>query len=127
MRRLIIEGTKKTPAIDFNQENLELKISGRSLLEDTKTFYQPIFDWIEGIYKQREIGWTLIVNLEYFNTASSKMILNLLILLGDIHSDGAHFIKVIWNYDPDDEDMQEAGLEYSDLVDIPFQIVPLKR
>ena len=34
-----------------------------------------------------------------------------------------HPVLVRWHYDDDDEDMQEAGEEYADMVDVPFEMV----
>jgi hypothetical protein len=33
-----------------------------------------------------------------------------------------HEVVVQWYYQEDDEDMQEAGDEYSEIVDIPFEM-----
>ena len=54
--------------------------------------------------------------LEYFNTASSKLILDILSKLEEI--DGT---SVTWFFHEDDEDMEEAGEEFSDLVEVPFE------
>ena len=65
-----------------------------------------------------------IVNLEYFNTASSKLILDILMRLEDIHTDdSSNTIEIIWNYDKRDTDMEEAAEEYSELVEVPFSIL----
>ena len=60
--------------------------------------------------------------LVYFNTASSKLLLDVLMKLEEIHSDG-HEVLVRWCYPEDDEDMRDAGEEYADIVDIPFEQV----
>jgi hypothetical protein len=54
--------------------------------------------------------------LEYFNTASSKLILDVLSALEDIKD-----MKILWYFHEDDEDMEEAGQEFSELVEIPFE------
>ena len=33
-------------------------------------------------------------------------------------------VLIMWHYPEDDEDMAEAGEEYSDIVDVPFEQVP---
>jgi hypothetical protein len=40
--------------------------------------------------------------------------------LEDLHNAG-HEVLVKWHYPEDDEDMQEAGNEYADIVEIPFE------
>jgi uncharacterized protein YkuJ len=60
--------------------------------------------------------------MTYFNTASSKIILDILMRLEDLHNDGKN-ITVEWHYEEDDEDMQEAGEEYSEIVEVPFKFI----
>lgn len=124
MQRLIIEGTEDTPGIDFNPDDKTLHISGRSLPEDVTDFYQPVLDWLDVLETEGDGEYLFNCSLEYFNTASSKLILDILMKLEDIHLDGACTIKVLWTFDPVDIDMQEAAEEYSELVEVPFEIVP---
>jgi hypothetical protein len=58
--------------------------------------------------------------LVYLNTASSKLLLDVLMKLEQLKEAG-HDVLVRWYYPEDDEDMQEAGEEYADIVDVPFE------
>ena len=60
-------------------------------------------------------------NLVYFNTASSKLILDILFKLEEFYDEG-HDISVEWHYQEEDEDMEEAGEEYADLVEMPLEL-----
>ncbi|MBR5663140.1 MAG: DUF1987 domain-containing protein, partial [Bacteroidales bacterium] len=94
--------------------------SGRSLPEDVAVFYEPILDWIDR-YSEEASGKTIFnFKLVYFNTASSKMILDILLKLEEMHEAGKD-VLVRWHYPEDDEDMEEAGEEYADIVDVPFE------
>ncbi len=123
MENLFIAKTDDTPEIDFNSETKEMKMTGRSLPEDVTTFYQPVLDWLDELESTPSGEYKCIMNLEYFNTASSKLILDILMRLEDIHLDGNTAIEIIWNYDERDTDMEEAAEEYSELVEVPFKIV----
>lgn len=123
MEHLVIAKTDDTPEIDFNPGTKELKISGRSLPEDVTTFYAPVLEWLDELEETAIGELKFIVNLEYFNTASSKLILDILMKLEDIHSEGSNSIEIIWNFDKRDTDMEEAAEEYSELVEVPFQII----
>ena len=123
MEHLVIAKTDDTPEIDFNPGTKELKISGRSLPEDVTTFYAPVLEWLDELEETAIGELKFIVNLEYFNTASSKLILDILMKLEDIHSGGSNSIEIIWNFDKRDTDMEEAAEEYSELVEVPFQII----
>jgi len=123
MEHLIIAKTDDTPAVDFNPGTKEMNISGRSLPEDVTTFYAPVLAWLDELEESPSGAYKFIVNLEYFNTASSKLILDILMRLEDIHTGGSNTIEIIWNYDKRDTDMEEAAEEYSELVEVPFEIV----
>ena len=123
MEHLVIAKTDDTPEIDFNPGTKELKISGRSLPEDVTTFYAPVLEWLDELEESAIGELKFIVNLEYFNTASSKLILDILMKFEDIHSGGSNSIEIIWNFDKRDTDMEEAAEEYSELVEVPFQII----
>ena len=118
-----IQGTDDTPTVTLDKENNIFEISGRSLPEDVVVFYKPILEWLDE-YKNDPLEKTVFnFKLEYFNTASSKLLLDVLLKLEDINNDG-HDVVVKWHYPDDDEDMEEAGEEYSDIVDVPFEQVP---
>lgn len=115
---LHLEGTEDTPRIILDKRNGVMEISGRSLPEDSTDFYKPVLDWIEQYAAEANPSTNFIFKLEYFNTASSKLILDVLYALEDING-----IKVTWYFNEEDEDMEEAGQEFSELVDIPFDFV----
>ncbi len=47
-------------------------------------------------------------------------ILDILLKLEEMHEAGKD-VLIRWHYPEDDEDMEEAGEEYSDIVDVPFE------
>ncbi len=119
MEIINLEGTEDTPKIILDKSNGIFEISGRSLPEDSSEFYQPVLDWIKE-YSENPLPETIFVfKLEYFNTASSKLILDVLTALEEIP--GA---KIHWYFYEDDEDMEEAGEEFSELVDLDFEFKP---
>lgn len=117
MEVLNIEGTEDTPKIMLDKGNGIFEISGRSLPEDCAEFYKPVLEWIGNYAKEANASTEFVFNLEYFNTASSKLILDVLFALDEIEGTTIH-----WHYEENDEDMMEAGEEYRDLVEIPFEL-----
>ena len=59
------------------------------------------------------------IQLEYFNTSSSKCILDLFKKLEAINK----AITIHWYYEVDDEDMLEAGEDYEAIINIPFKMI----
>jgi hypothetical protein len=124
MQVIKIQGSDDTPKVilDANPENPIFEISGRSLPEDVVAFYEPILEWLDE-YAQSPLPKTVFdFKLEYFNTASSKLLLDVLLKLEDMYDDG-NDVLVRWHYPDDDEDMEEAGEEYADIVEVPFEQV----
>jgi len=122
MQAIKIKGTDDTPNVILDKENGIFEISGRSLPEDVAAFYEPILNWLDE-YAEDPLDKTVFnFKLEYFNTASSKLLLDVLLKLEDMYDDGKD-VLVRWHYPDDDEDMEEAGEEYADIVEVPFEQV----
>lgn len=116
MEIINLEGTEDTPKIILDKGNGIFEISGRSLPEDSAEFYAAPLDWITVYGKDPNASTEFVFKLEYFNTASSKLILDILSKLEEIPG-----MSVQWYFHEDDEDMEEAGEEFSELVEIPFE------
>lgn len=122
MEALDIQGTNDTPKVILDPENDIFEISGRSLPEDVVTFYHPILEWLE-FYKESPLDYTeFVFRYIYFNTATSKLIQDVLIKLEEIYEAGNN-VQVLWFYEEDDEDMFDAGEEFMENVDVPFELI----
>lgn len=121
MSNLIINDSIKTPTVTFDVTGI-LEIKGKSIPENSLEFYRPVFEWLD-IYSQSPAPKTEFkISLEYFNTSSSKCLLDILRRLETINLSGKSAVKVLWFYDADDEDMMEAGEDYQALVKVPFEL-----
>jgi len=123
MDPLIIEESIKTPTISFDSSSGVLEIKGKSIPENSLEFYKPIFDWLDKYSGNPASQTEFRVQLEYFNTSSSKCLLDLFRKLESAAVSGASKVKVSWFYEADDEDMMEAGDDYQALVKIPFELI----
>jgi hypothetical protein len=117
-----VEATQSTPEVKLDKENSKLEFSGRSLPENAKEFYNPIMQWIESYTQEPNDKTKVVFNFEYFNTASSKMILDVIEKLKAISENGSE-LDVDWCYLEEDDDMLEAGEDYSDITEIPFNFI----
>ncbi len=122
MEVLDIRATNDTPKVLLDPENDIFEISGRSLPEDVVSFYQPVIDWLEEYKDSPNEITEFVFKYIYFNTATSKLIQDILIKLEEIHEEG-NKVQVVWFYEEDDEDMLDLGEEFSENVDIPFEII----
>ena len=124
MEELAIEGTLKTPTVisDSNQGLLEIK--GRSNPENTVEVFKPIVNWVEEYVQNPGERTTINIQLEHFNTSSSKSILELFRAMNPIHLSDKDIV-VNWFYEGDDEDIMEAGENYQAITGLPFRMVEL--
>jgi hypothetical protein len=125
MEPRIIEGSPKTPTIRFDANTGLIEIKGRSIPENSIEFYKPMVDWLEQ-YSANPAPRTVVnIHLEYFNTSSSKCILDVFKKLEAIHK-AKNDVIVNWYYEEDDEDMLEAGEDYESIIRIPFKMVEIE-
>ena len=120
METLRIEATDDSPQVLLDQEEKQFEISGKSLPEDAVEFYQPIIDWLKKYRGKPNAKTEFNLKMIYFNTASSKLIMDILIIFEEMVEEG-HEVVVLWHSMESDEDMQEAGKEYEEMLDIPFE------
>jgi hypothetical protein len=120
-----IEGTPKTPTVNFNAESGVLEIKGRSIPENAVEFYRPLVDWIGNYGGATKEATEVNIQLEYFNTSSSKCILDVFKKLESIN--GKSSILINWHYEEDDEDMLEAGEDYQAIINIPFKMIEMEE
>ena len=112
-------GTEDTPTIILDASANKIEFSGRSMPENVAGFYAPALSWIEEYVKNPNPETILNIKLEYFNTASSKILLDIIMSFEKIVSTGKS-LKINWYYQADDDDMLEAGEGYADIVEVPF-------
>jgi hypothetical protein len=124
MESLLIEGTTKTPNVQFDAEKAKLEIKGRSIPENSIEFYKPLVDWLEEYAHSPKTLTEVNVHLEYFNTSSSKCILDVFKKLEAIHKN-KYDVQINWYYEEDDEDMLEAGEDYESIIRVPFKMIEI--
>lgn len=126
MENLIIEGGIKTPSVYLDHDKRQLRFEGRSIPEDTIRFYEPILKWIE-LYIQTESKTTtdLHINLEYFNTSTSRYLFGIFKTLETYHVKG-NPIVIHWYYEKDDFEMLESGEDYASILKVPFKMIPVE-
>jgi hypothetical protein len=125
MEIMNIEPTPKTPYFKFDTQQGKLEIRGRSIPENTVGFYKPVLDLLDQ-YALNPVSPTQIdFQMEYFNTASSKCIFDLLKRLEAINKKGIPVI-VNWFYEEGDDDMQESGEDFKAKIALPFNFATKK-
>lgn len=126
METIIIEGTPKTPSVNFDSASGILHLKGRSIPENSIEFYKPLVEWLDSYSGKPQPKTSVNIQLEYFNTSSSKCLLDLFKKLETMHKNG-NDIMIKWYYEEDDEDMLEAGEDYQSIINIPFKMIEVEQ
>ncbi len=124
MELLNIEGTPKTPTIVLNPSTGVIDIKGRSIPENSIEFYRPVVEWLDEYIKNPQSNTVVNVQLEYFNTSSSKCILDVFKKLETLKKNQKDVV-INWYYEEDDEDMLEAGEDYESIIKVPFKMIQI--
>jgi hypothetical protein len=132
MDSLIIAPTEDSPEVRFTPTSNRLIISGESRPENAGKFYTPVINWIQQfesiLYWRKNEGGdkSQIIfefRLDYFNSTSAKYILDIIFSIKKLIVQ-KYDVVIEWHYDKRDDDMLDAGKEFSEMVDIPFKVVP---
>lgn len=126
MDPISIEGTPKTPTVNFDANKGVIEVKGRSIPENSIEFYKPLVDWLETYQSSPKELTQVNIQLEYFNTSSSKCILDVFKKLETIFKSG-NDVVINWYYEEDDEDMLEAGEDYQSIIKIPFKMIEIEE
>jgi len=120
MDNIFIEGGQKIPKVDFNFETGTFLLEGISVPEDTVDFYHPIVYALQQYVQNPKEKTVMDLKLEYFNTSTSVILLNIFRVICKIEDQN---LTINWYYEADDEEMKEAGIDYSNMVNHPFNVI----
>ncbi|MEQ1588273.1 MAG: DUF1987 domain-containing protein [Cyclobacteriaceae bacterium] len=119
MQILDLPATELTPSFHFNKEKGIFKIGERSLTDNPAPTFKPAKEWLLEYSKSPSTSTVMTIKFEYFNTATSRELLDLFKILETIPGS-----KIVWQFLEDDEDMEESGQELAELVSVPFEFQP---
>ena len=122
MEIIVRDGTPKTPSVRLDGTTGIIEVKGRSIPENSVEFYKPLIDWLEKYGASPGANTVVNIQLEYFNTSSSKCILDIFKKLELINKKG-NPVEINWYYEEDDEDMFEAGEDYQSIISLNFKMI----
>jgi hypothetical protein len=126
MDNLYIEGTQDIyyiPTVDFNAKTGILTISGKSNLEDTNQFYLVLLEWLDKYFNEVKKTVQFNLKLSYYNTSSSRSILDILDLL-KLYEENGGTVEVNWYCrELDIEVVREEVEDYMEESDLKINII----
>lgn len=120
MNNIFVDKAIKTPLISFDFDKGEFKIEGVSVPENTVEFYNPIVYALQEYVENPKDKTVFDIKLEYFNTSTSVILLNIFRILSSLNED---VLTINWYYEEEDLEMLEAGEDYGNMVNAAFNII----
>lgn len=130
MENLYIEGYQDSfyvPTVDFNADTGVCTLEGKSYLEDTSLFYLRLLEWLKQYFEQEKKPIQFNIKLSYYNTSSSRSMLDMLDLLKMYEEDGGE-VEVNWYCREIDYDVTEEEVEdYREESELEINIIKLSE
>jgi hypothetical protein len=124
MENFIKEGSSLIPSINFDYKSGEFTIKGRmiSVAGEGYEYFKPLLDWVDR-YTLNPAKQTIVdVDLEYCSSGSIMILYQIFKILDGLYKNG-HDVSVFWHYFTEDEDNEEKGIQFQDLVQLPFHVI----
>ena len=132
MENFVVEETVFEPRIELNFSEGKFLFKGESRPENVHNFYGPIFKKLDEyeLYlksSNKSTNIECVFNFDYFNSSSSKSILDIIEKMANIKNNAPNAnLRIVWFYDELDEDMREAGLEFEEITELKFEFCGVK-
>lgn len=121
MKNMIIEATNYSPLVEFYPDG-KMVIRGRSILDDTLSFYKPLLELITQCNSSK---FFIEMNIELMNTNSLKHILK---ILSEIKRHfGSENCEIHWYYEKGDEDMIDIGKFFETILQKSFHFYEMSE
>jgi len=115
--------TSSTPYILVDEEKKYIQIKGESYGEHIIEHYTDLNEWLEDSFNEVCDGFTFDCEMSYFNSSTSKLLMDILLLIDDCAADG-NSITVNWICEDGNDIIIECGEDYDDeLEHLTFNLI----
>lgn len=120
MESVFIKESLVSPKTILDKEQGIFEICGNSYMSNPILHYSVITEWLSEYVKDPLPETKFIFNLEYVNTATVKLLNDIISTLLSLREKGKK-VEIEWHYNDDDEDMIDIGKQYEILNRFPFK------
>lgn len=129
MQRLKIQPTESSFSIDLNVEKGEFIFLGESRPENAPRFFDPVLNWLNDfqalmVGSEEDYDLNVIFKLDYFNSTSTKYLVDISKMLKSIGDIDNVNQTVKWYYKEIDEDIEESGRELIEWTGLDMELIP---
>lgn len=127
MKNLIIDPIQDSPyypAVNFDALTGICEIRGESYMEEAYKFYTPLLSWLKEFTISESKPMTFNVKLTYFNTNSSRLLLDIFDILKK-SEDSGNTVKLNWYYETDDPDIMDEVEDFEIETGLHIHLIPI--
>ena len=128
MKSLIIEAVPDSPyypEINFDAATGICEMKGESYMEEAYKFYTPLLNWIKEYSLNEGKDVTFNIKLTYFNTNSSRLLLDMFDILKK-SKDAGNQVEINWHYEPDDPDIKDEIEDFEIETGLNIKLIPME-
>ena len=124
MHDLHIPAERDKPEIDFKFSEHHLLLRGESFPENALAFYGPVVAALmEYLNQIKDTQITVDIELRYFNSSSTKILLNVFRMFDQASTNG-NTVTLNWRHDPEDDTIAEFGADIAhDFITLKYNAV----
>lgn len=127
MKNLIVDAVPDSPyypEVNFNSETGVCELIGESYMEEAYKFYTPLLKWLKEYTLELNKAVTLNLKLTYFNTNSSRLLLDILDVLKKSQEAG-NDVEINWYFEEDDPDVKDEVEDFEIETGLQIKMVPM--
>ena len=115
--------TGSTPYVLVDEENSYMKFEGECFHENVVRFFEDIIVWLEEFLKRNFKQFVFDCQLQYFNSSTAKLLLNMLTEMDEHAKDGKKVV-VNWITTEDNDIIIECGEDFQEeMLHLEFNVV----
>ena len=111
------------PYVSLNEKTGEFVIKGRSTSTGAEVLFEEIIEKVKIFLLTNFKPITINIDLEFFNTPTSKKLLDLFKLIKNSSNTNSFKLLIKWYFEKDDEDMFDSGKDYEFILEVPFKFI----
>lgn len=123
-QNFLVAMQNNSPMVLIDSMNGRIELVGRWISNNPEKLYNQM------IAKLESMDWTtetitVTVQLEYFATKASRLLLDFLRRAADLQLSGTRNVTIKWYYEVGDDTLFEEAQDFNELVEVEFEIIGL--